>query len=185
MNSWLPIFATLSGAIVAGAISLLVNWLSNRNALQHARLHLAEDRARWATEKQLSQLEDYYAEIDRLYEATHNFRIQQAWEATCREDEATKMPDWVLPYDRARSGLEEGLDRLYLKSSLLDDEIQEQFKAVREYQLKWFKSSMSHEAAEVLMEMEREIAKFRERISRRYREIFRNRRNGSDVVSLD
>ncbi len=96
INAWLPVIATLSGAVVAGTISVLVSWLSNKNAMQHTRLMLSEDRARWAAEKRLDNLRQMFGAVERLLNATQQFRIQQAWSAT-EEKEGTKPPNWVLP----------------------------------------------------------------------------------------
>ena len=66
MDSWIPVIGTLSGAIVAGGISVLVHWMSNRHATENTKLILAEERAKWASEKRLERLQAFYGEVEKL-----------------------------------------------------------------------------------------------------------------------
>jgi hypothetical protein len=105
MNEWLPVVGTLSGAIVAGIISILVSWRSNRNAMLHTKLTLAEDRARWAVERRLESLQQFYRTIEQLLDATEQIRIQEVWTLGLKE-EGIPIPDWVLSPGDARERFE-------------------------------------------------------------------------------
>lgn len=182
MTNWLPVVATLSGAVVAGAISLLVTWLSNRHAIQTAKLTLSEDRARWATEKRLEQLRAFYRGVEDLLEATQHLRIQQAWEASEAQD-SIKAPKWVLSSADAREGFERALHKMFLESCLLEREIEDQFGKVRAHQRKWLLAKTTGDGVHALTAMEQELVTFRKGVAERYRLAFEERRKGADIAT--
>jgi len=179
LDHWLPVIATLSGAIVAGTISLLVHWLSNRHATHHTKLVLAEERARWAIERRLDRLQNFYGTVEKLLDATIKFRVQQAWQATSKEYGATP-PDWVLSYDDARGGFEDQLGNTASEMSLLDEDIQAEFKRLDITWLRWLLRKADDDGAKALVGLEDDIRKFQNWLSQRYRRAFEDRVKGAD-----
>lgn len=180
MNNWLPVIATLSGAIVAGAISVLVHWLSNRHSLRHTKILLAEERAKWAIEKRLDRLQNFFGTLEKLFKATSEFRIQQAWEATAKSDPTTKIPKWVASYDKARGGFEDMLTEIARELLLLDEEVQLEYEKADISWFRWMKSKTENESAETLYKMEADIQQFRKWVAKRYRTQFEDRFKGAD-----
>jgi hypothetical protein len=180
MNNWLPVIATLSGAIVAGLISLFLHWLANKHSAQHTRLVLAEERARWATERRLADLKDFFGAIEKLMEATQQFRIQQAW-AAVEEKEGTKPHSWVPSYNDARGGFENALHAAVLHSFLLEAEVEADFRDAKIIEIDWLVAKTADDAVLALCAVEQNIDKFRRRISKRYQSVFDERRKGLDI----
>jgi hypothetical protein len=180
MENWVPVIATLAGTVLGGGISLLIASLSNRRSLQHDKLAFAEERARWATERHLDQLRNFYGHVERLFDATQRFRIQQAWENT-KEKDGIDPPGWVASYSDARQGFEDALHQTYLECCLLDSDIERDFECLRKRQLQWLCSMTREEAAITLHTMEDDLMNFRKSIADRYRVAFDRRRAGTDA----
>jgi hypothetical protein len=179
MQQWLPVIATLAGAIVAGVISFVLHIQSNKHANYLAKLHLSEERARWATEHTLERIQKFYGTIDRLLFATGQFRIQQAWEADPIGDEPP--PKWVLSYNDARGNFEDELHNTKNEISLLDEEVQKRFNFSNECYMKWFLSKNKNQNVEELVALENHLHEYKTWLSAQYRAIFSSRRNSDDV----
>ncbi len=95
MGDWLAVVGTLAGALVAGGISFVLLWSSNKHAPQIVKINLAEERARWAAERQLERIQIFYETIEKLIASVEQFRIQQAWASTIAGSESEKAPSWV------------------------------------------------------------------------------------------
>lgn len=181
MDNWLPVIATLSGAIVAGAISLLVHWLSNRHSMQHTKLVLAEERARWAIEKRLENLLHFNGTMESLMDATVQFRVQQAWEATAKQEPEVSIPDWVWSYDKARGGFEEQFSKVSRELLLLEEDIQSEFDRLNISWVRWIGAAKTTDASvQALVGLEEDIQNFRRWLAKRYRTQFEDRFRGAD-----
>jgi len=178
-NDWLPVLATLSGAIVAGAISVIIHWLSNKHAKDTLGIQLSEERARWAVEYELERIQKFYATAENLLDAIIAMRIQQAWEL-----DSDPPPEWVLSYNDARGGAERSLDSSRSEVLLLSENVQNRYNsAVKKYD-DWFMAKDRAEGVKHLQFLEKDLAEFIDFLAKYYREIFNQRRTGSDVARL-
>lgn len=180
MNAWIPIIGTLAGALVAGGMSLVLLVLANRHAQRVLSRNLMEDRARWAAERQLDQLRAFYAAIEELALAAAQLRIQQAWSAMLTATE--KAPDRVLPPDVARGAVEKALRITWYDSLFLDDRIRSSYRQVLNHYDGWFLSKTVDEGVGHLLNFENALRGFRHELAKKYRDIFDDRRTGSDVA---
>jgi len=180
MEAWLTLIATLAGALVAGGISALLQSISNKHALATARMNFAEERARWATERQLDRIQKFHGTIEKLMVAAVQLRIQQAWSSRFATD-ITPAPKWVLSYDDARGGYEAALDNANSEMSLMDEDIQLDFLQATHRYFNWTISKTEGEGVQELVEMERELLIFKKGLAQRYRKVFDARRTGLDA----
>jgi hypothetical protein len=180
MNSWIPVVGTLLGATIAGVISILLSWLSNRRAAQNTKLLLSEERAKWAVEKRLERLENFYSVVEKLLDVTIQFRVQQAWHTSAEKEPGLEPPEWVASYDNARGDWEEQLS-VVARALLFQDEIvQAEFEKSNIKWLRWLGSKTTDEGVQALVGMEEDIQKFIKWIAKRYREQFEDRYRGTD-----
>ncbi len=147
--------------------------------MQHTKLALAEERAKWAIELRLSSLQKFYSAIEKLFDATEKFRMQQAWVAIGGDDK-DDPPKWVLPPREARGGFEEAIWSAFSQTLFLEKDVQEKFAMVREHHLKWSIAPTYKEGVDQLMNLERDLKALLAWIGERYRESFENRRMGRD-----
>ena len=183
MGDWLAVVGTLAGALVAGGISFVLLWSSNKHAQQIVKINLAEERARWAAERQLERIQIFYGSIEKLIASVQQFRIQQAWESSIAESKHEKAPSWVLSYDVAKEGIEDALNFTYSEILLLDEDIQSKYnQAVTHYHRGWHFAKDKQAQVQHIMELEKELIVFKELLAARYRKVFDARRTGSDLV---
>jgi type II secretory pathway component PulJ len=180
MNNWIPVIGTLLGAIVAGSISVILSFLSNRHATQNTKLVLAEERARWAIEKRLQRLQTFHGIIEKLANATSQFRIQQAWQASYEKEPGLKPPKFVGSYEKARGEWEKQLGEVHRELLMQDEEVQSQFKQSNITWLRWLASKSIDEGVETLFSMEDDIQAFTMWLAKRYRSQFEGRYRGAD-----
>jgi len=181
VNNWLPVIATLSGAIVAGVISLLVHWISNRHAMQHTKLVLAEERARWAIERRLERLQAFYGTIEKLLDATVQFRVQQVWQGIAQKEPGATIPEWVPSYDTARGDFEDQLSNVSRELLLLDEAIQSEYDREDISWVRWISVAIDTDnGVTALVDLEDAIRRFRLWVAKRYRTQFEERLKGAD-----
>jgi len=118
MADWLPVVGTLAGAVVAGGLSIVLHNASNKHAARILDKNLSEERARWAVEYELDQIQKFYGTIERLLDAASAFRIQQAWGRT---DDSP--PSWVLSERDACEAVENARRSAHLEALLLNDDV--------------------------------------------------------------
>jgi hypothetical protein len=181
MNPWLPVIATLSGAIVAGTISILVALISNRFAKWNADIALREERAKWAVERRLQGLESLYASLERVEDAAQKHRIARAWKWTQSEEPDLKIPEWVSDENDARAQYEDAVGDAISKTLLMDEELVKEFEKARENYWKWFGSRDHSEGVNALLSLEGDLGNFRRAVAQQYRATFHGRRIGTDI----
>jgi len=174
------VIGTLAGAIVAGVISIVLAILSNRQALKTSKLTFAEERAKWAAERQLERLQKFYGTAEKLIDATTNLRIQQAWEMSYKKDKIP-VPKWVLSVNDARASFVAALQNTNSEMSLLDADIQDEYIDATQRHFNWLIAKTEEQGVQELVEMERELIAFRHNIALRYRKVFDERRHGIDL----
>ncbi|HEY5336795.1 MAG TPA: hypothetical protein VIJ85_01205 [Rhizomicrobium sp.] len=179
MQMWLPVLATLAGAAVTGAIAIILARLANKHAIRVAKLHMNEERARWAAERWLERLQKFYGTVESLITAAENFRIQQAWDANPLPD--GYVPPWILSYNDARGGLEDALARAGSEISLLDDDIRAEYVAAQKKYHEWFMAKTKDASVQALAALEGDLIKFKDSLAARYRQVFDARRSGADL----
>jgi hypothetical protein len=60
IEGWLGLFGVFVGAIIAGSISLLSVWLTNRASVRHLRIQLAHERDTKSDTLKREKLEELY-----------------------------------------------------------------------------------------------------------------------------
>ena len=176
-SNWLPVVGTLGGAIVAGGISFILHWSSNRHARVTLDQRLSEERARWAVEYELEQLRLFYGTTEKLISAAENFRLQQAWAR--REPPA---PDWILPYVAARGEIEDAILIARSEALLLNEEIQSEFQTALKGHQDWFLSRDENQAVDNLLRLEKDLQTFKKYLAAYFRKVFYQRKRGIDVA---
>lgn len=182
MDAWLPVIATLSGALVAGIIAVFVQWLANKHERNHTIILLGEERARWATERYLDRLQIFFAAIESLAEAAGGFRLHNAWAIRTSED-GLEPPKWVPSYDEARSKLDDSLHEARMQVFLLDENTISEFNAAIKNYTAWQCARYRDEGVEHLFQLEKDLAEFRNWLSLQYRKSFDRRKSGLDIIS--
>jgi hypothetical protein len=179
MQAWLPVIATLAGAAVAGAISIILAHLANRHSVRILKLNMGEERAAWAAERRLERVQRFYGSIEMLIVAATNFRIQQAWDANPLPD--GYLPPWVQSYNEARGSLEDAFSRTSSEISLLDDDIRSEYMEAKRKYFDWFVAKTKESSVQALLALENDLAKFKDALAIRYRQIFDARKAGTDL----
>jgi len=144
---------------------------------------LAEDRAKWAIEKRLERLKNFYSAVEKLLDVTIQFRVQQAWQASAKEEPGLEPPDWVLSYDTARGGWEDQLGVVARELLFQDEEVQAEYEKSNIKWLRWLGSKTTRDGVQALAGMEDDVQKFNKWIAKRYREQFEDRYRGVDRPS--
>jgi hypothetical protein len=180
VNNWIPVIGTLLGATIAGVISIVLSWLSNRRTEKNTKLLLAEERAKWAVEKRLERLQVFYSAIEKLQDVTSQFRVQQVWHALIQKEEEVEAPRWVQSYDKARGEWEDQFGVVTRNLLFQDEGVRTEFEKRNIKWVRWMLSKTTDEGVQILMDLEDDIQKFKEWLAKRYRDQFEDRYRGLD-----
>ncbi|MBI3437860.1 MAG: hypothetical protein HY054_04280 [Proteobacteria bacterium] len=180
MSAWLPVFAALAGAIVGGTISVLATWLSGRTQLRLALLRTAEDRATWAANRRLEQLDSFHRAVETLKVAAQSHRIWWAWHVRQTENDT---PQWVKDLGDTRWAFEQAMRDVQLAASLMDDDLLSGFAEI--LKIYWSQVMVGDDPTSGMVSIEGAVENYRKQIAERYRLVTRSRLQGADAIGGD
>jgi gas vesicle protein len=180
LDSVIPVVGTLAGALIGGGVALLTQRMTARYARESQIRNMAEERARWAAEKKLGELKKLYGQVVNFLDATAELRMSQARVVYITEDTKESVGKLKAAYNSARNRWEPGLNELLDDILIFDMEIYETFREVLQPRQEWFFAKTEKEGIKHLLTLEQNLRDFSGQIAERYRQVFLDRKKGTD-----
>lgn len=168
-QDWIPVFAAFGGAIIGGAVSAMVQWLSSRHQRETERLRWRDENRRWMSEHELTEYRELFNYVEQLSDAVSQMRIRIA-----REKHAAHQ---FVTAEQARTDFEEKIWTTKRSLMLMDDETNAWLKKFNQCYQNWYVAPNQNEAIEALMVFESTIDDFRAYTAKRYKAALSEREN--------